>query len=162
MIGMISQNLELATYERKYPKGLFNKGVRVLNEDHIGHVMKETDDKIVIFGDYNYRFDVPKSKIKEVGRNVILNMDFPELAGKYKVDRNAPLPTAEPLDKINDEAYPEGDYQGIKGEYHQQDTRPTTKSSLVYPEEEEEQKQKQKQTITKSVTNMVIGNNNSD
>ena len=101
------ENLDLATYEGKYPKGLFNKGVRVLNEDHVGHVMKETDDKIVIFGDYNYRFDVPKSEIKEVGRNVILNMDFPELASNYKVDRNAPLPTGEPVEKINDDAYPE-------------------------------------------------------
>jgi hypothetical protein len=36
--------------ERKYPKGLFNKGVRVLNEDHVGHIMKETVNKIVIFG----------------------------------------------------------------------------------------------------------------
>jgi hypothetical protein len=25
------ENIDLATYERKYPKGLFNKGVRVLN-----------------------------------------------------------------------------------------------------------------------------------
>ncbi|MBV9177803.1 MAG: hypothetical protein JO297_12275 [Nitrososphaeraceae archaeon] len=97
------QNIDLATYERKYPKGLFNKGVRVLNEDHVGHIMKETDDKIVIFGDYNYRFDVPKSKIKEVGRNVILNMDINELAANYKVDRNAPLPTGEPLDKLAQE-----------------------------------------------------------
>ena len=100
-------NVDLATYERKYPKGLFNKGVRAKNEDHIGHVMKETDDKIVIFGDYNYRFDVPKSKIKETGRNVILNMDFSELASKYKVDRNVPLPTGEPIKKLNEEAYPE-------------------------------------------------------
>jgi hypothetical protein len=68
---------------------VFNKGVRAKNEDHIGHVMKETDDKIVIFRDYNYRFDVPKSRIYEVGRNVILDMDFPELM-KYRVDRNAP------------------------------------------------------------------------
>src|ERR687886_1981495 len=112
------ENLDLATYERKYPKGLFNKGVRVLNEDHVGHVMKETEDKIVIFGDYNYRFDVPKSKIKEVGRNVILNMDFSELASKYKVDRNAPLPTGEPVEKINDEAYLEAhyNYKGIREE----------------------------------------------
>src|ERR671927_1781327 len=112
------ENLDLATYERKYPKGLFNKGVRVLNEDHVGHIMKETDDKMVIFGDYNYRFDVPKSEIKEVGRNVILNMDFPELASKYKVDRNAPLPTGEPIEKINDETYPEQyyDYKEIKEE----------------------------------------------
>src|SRR5918912_363334 len=112
------ENLDLATYERKYPKGLFNKGVRTLNEDHVGHVMKETGDKIVIFGDYNYRFDVPKSKIKEVGRNVILNMDFSELATKYTVDRNVPLPTGEPIEKINDEEEPEAydHYKGIREE----------------------------------------------
>jgi hypothetical protein len=31
--------------------------------------------------------------------------NFPELASKYKVDRNAPLPTGEPVENINDEAY---------------------------------------------------------
>jgi len=92
------ENLDLATYERKYPKGFFNKGVRVLNEDHVGHIMKETDDKIVIFGSFGYRFDVSKSKIKE-GRNVILNMDINELM-KYKVDRDAPLPSGEPIEKL--------------------------------------------------------------
>ena len=86
------KNIDLASYERKYPKPLFNKGVRIENEDHIGHIMKETEDKIVIFGEYNYRFDVPKSAIKQVGRNVILNMEYPELF-KYKVDRNLHLPT---------------------------------------------------------------------
>jgi hypothetical protein len=96
------ENLDLATYERKYPRSLFNKGVRVLNEDHVGHIMKETDDKIVIFGSFGYRFDVPKSEIKEVGRNVILNMDINELM-KYKVDRNAPLPTGEPIEKLGEE-----------------------------------------------------------
>ena len=96
------KNIDLATYERKYPKSLFNKGVRIENEDNIGHVMKETDDKIVIFGSYNYRFDVPKSKIKEVGRNVILNVDYHELF-KYKVDRNAPLLTGEPIEKLGEE-----------------------------------------------------------
>ena len=133
------ENLDLATYERKYPKGLFNKGVRVQNEDHVGHVMKETDDKIVIFGSFGYRFDVPKSKIKEVGRNVILNMDFPELTSKYKVDRNAPLPTGEPAEKINDEAYPE----------------------VYYQEEEEEVKEDEKYVTNKSIANMIMGNNNS-
>ena len=93
------ENLDLATYERKYPKGLFNKGVRVLNEDHVGHVMKETDDRIVIFGSFGHRFDVPKSKIKEIGRNVILNMDINELMN-YKVDRSAPLPSGEPIEKL--------------------------------------------------------------
>jgi hypothetical protein len=64
--------------------------------------MKETGDKIVIFGSFGYRFDLPKSKIKEVGRNVILNMDVNELM-KYKVDRDAPLPTGEPIEKLAEE-----------------------------------------------------------
>jgi hypothetical protein len=54
--------------------------------------MKETDDKIVVFGQSNYRFDIPKSHIIAAGRNVILDMDFPEIF-KHQVDKNAPLPT---------------------------------------------------------------------
>ena len=162
------ENLDLATYERKYPKGLFNKGVRVLNEDHVGHVMKETDDKVVIFGDYNYRFDVPKSEIKEVGRNVILNMDFSKLASKYKVNRNAPLPTGEPIEKINDDTYPGAYYKGIKeeeGRRRYQRKKTTKKSSLIYrkeDEEEEEENDKKHNIISKSITNMIMGNNKGD
>jgi len=70
-----------------------------LNSPYIGHEVRETDDKMVIFGSFGYRFDVPKSKIKEVGRNVILNMDVNELM-KYKVDRDAPLPSGEPIEKL--------------------------------------------------------------
>ena len=68
--------------------------------------MKETDDKVVVFGQSNYRFDIPKSHIiATAGRNVILDMDFPEIF-KYQVDRNAPLPTGESVEKIDEEAYP--------------------------------------------------------
>ncbi|MFL6435803.1 MAG: adenylate/guanylate cyclase domain-containing protein [Nitrososphaeraceae archaeon] len=165
------ENLDLATYERKYPKGLFNKGVRVLNEDHVGHVMKETDDKIVIFGDYNYRFDVPKSKIKEVGRNVILNMDFSELASKYKVDRNAALPTGEPIEKINDEGYPETyySYEGIRQDkrtekyQHKKITRrPGLVSRKVEGDKEEDENGKKHNITAKSIANMIMGGNNGD
>ena len=90
---------DLATYEGKYPKSLFNKGVRTQDEEHIGHVMTEAGDKIVVWGHYNWRFDVPRSKIIAVGRNVILGMDYNEVF-KYKVDRNAPLPTGEPVEKL--------------------------------------------------------------
>lgn len=62
----------MASYESNYPKSLFNKGVRLENEDHVGHVMKETDDKVVIFSEHDNIFDVPKSYITFVGRNVIL------------------------------------------------------------------------------------------
>jgi hypothetical protein len=94
--------VDLATFEGKYPRSLFNKGVRAKNEDHVGHVMKETDKKIVVFGDHNFRYDIPKSKVIAVGRNVILDMDFPEIFN-YKVDREAPLPTGEAVETLVDE-----------------------------------------------------------
>ena len=64
----------------------FNKGVKALDSPHVGHVVRETDDKIVVFGHYDYRFDIPKSEIVAAGRNVIVGIDFPELL-KYKVER---------------------------------------------------------------------------
>ena len=106
------RQMDLGTYEGKYPNSLFNKGVRTENEDHVGPVMKETDDKIVVFGYGNERFDIPKSEIIAVGRNVILKKNFPELF-TFKVDMNAPLPTGEPIEKIDEEAYPEY-YHGPK------------------------------------------------
>ena len=100
------KQVDLAYYEGKYPKSLFNKGVRAENEDDLGFVAKETNDTIVVFGYSNDRYDIPKSEIIAVGMNVIIGKNFPEL-GKYKVDRNAPLPTGEPIDTIAEEAFPE-------------------------------------------------------
>lgn len=85
------RQVDLATYEGKYPSGLFNKGVRAKNEDHVGHVLKETKDTIVVFGDYNIRYGIQKSELYQVGMNVILKVDFSEL-DKYKVNKNNPLP----------------------------------------------------------------------
>ena len=82
---------DLATYEGKYPSGLFNKGVRAKNEDHVGHVLKETKDTIVVFGEFDIRYDIPKSEIYQVGMNVILKVDFSGL-DKYKVNKSEPLP----------------------------------------------------------------------
>jgi sortase (surface protein transpeptidase) len=99
VIGPDAEPVDLATYEGKYPKSLFNKGVRTEDEDHIGHVMMETDDEIVVYGHHDYRFDIPKTRIIAVGRNAIVNMKYNDVF-KYKVDRNAPLPTGEPVEKI--------------------------------------------------------------
>lgn len=79
--------IDLATYEGKYPTSLFNKGVRANNEDDLGHIMKETSDKIIIFGYSNTRYDIPKDHIIAVGRNVTVDIDFPEI-NKNQVDRN--------------------------------------------------------------------------
>jgi hypothetical protein len=47
---------------------------------YIGHVVRETDDKIVIFGDRNDRYDIPKSEIQTTGRNVLIGLNLDEIA----------------------------------------------------------------------------------
>ncbi len=75
----------------KYPNSLFSKGVKILNEDFVGFIMKETKDKIVVFGNYVQRYDIPKSKTYEVGGDIILNMNFKEFV-TYEVDNYVSLP----------------------------------------------------------------------
>lgn len=79
---------DMASYEGKYPKDLFNKTV-VVNGQSIGHIAKETDDLVVVFGDSdNMRFDIPKSKVVIEGSFVVVN----EPLAEYAIDRDAPLP----------------------------------------------------------------------
>jgi hypothetical protein len=42
----------------------FNRGVIALDSPYIGHVVRETYDKIVVFGEGNDRYDIPKSEIQ--------------------------------------------------------------------------------------------------
>ncbi|HKO41303.1 MAG TPA: hypothetical protein VJU85_08585 [Nitrososphaeraceae archaeon] len=41
----------------------FNKGVKALDESNLGHVVRETPHKIVIFAGKNKRYDTPISEI---------------------------------------------------------------------------------------------------
>src|SRR5918996_4877638 len=84
---------ELASFEGRYPKDLFNKSV-FLNDKQtlIGHVTKETDSLIVVFSDSdNSRFDIPKSKITVDGGSVVLIHNDAHLL-QYKVERGDPFP----------------------------------------------------------------------
>jgi hypothetical protein len=84
---------DLASYEGKYPKDLFNKTV-IVNGQAIGRVAKETGDLIVVFGDSNdSRFDIPKSKVAVAGGSVIID----EPVAQYAVNKDAPLPEGKSL-----------------------------------------------------------------
>lgn len=90
---MENTDVDLAGYEGRYPKDLFNKTV-VANGQVMGRVAKETDDLIVVFGDSdNSRFDVPKSKVALAGASIVVN----EPLEQYAVDRDAPLPEGRAL-----------------------------------------------------------------
>ena len=71
----------------------FNRAVMALDSPHIGHVVRETDDKIVVFGGGKERYDIPLSEIQTTGRNVLIGLNFNDIVKKYKVSRDALLPT---------------------------------------------------------------------
>ncbi len=89
--SLASSGDNLGSFEGKYPKSLFNK-VLTVNGETVGHIMKETDDTIVVFSDQDssVRFDIPKSKIQVAGSSVTLNNQ--QDLSTFKVTRDAPLP----------------------------------------------------------------------
>jgi hypothetical protein len=91
----VSSDDDLGSFEGKYPKDLFNKTV-VVDGQTIGHVVRETGDQIVVFGDSdNARFDIPKSIIALSGGSVTINTG--ESIAQYAQDRDAPLPAGKSL-----------------------------------------------------------------
>ena len=50
----------------------FNKGVKSLDSPDMGHVVRETPDKIVVFGGKDERYDIPISEVQQVGANVLI------------------------------------------------------------------------------------------
>ena len=68
-----------------YPNSLFNKKVSLVDENFVGFMMEMTDTKIVVFGDYERRYDIPKIKTTEVNNNIVLDMEWNEFAS-YRVN----------------------------------------------------------------------------
>ena len=62
----------------------FNRGVKTLDNPDIGYVVRETPDKIIVFGGKGNRYDIPLSKIQQVGANVLIGLPFSELERKYR------------------------------------------------------------------------------
>ena len=71
-----------------------NKDVLALETPHIGHVIRETEDKIIVYNGITDRYDIPKSEIQNTGsRNVLIGLPLYGIVHKYKVRREEePLP----------------------------------------------------------------------
>jgi sporulation protein YlmC with PRC-barrel domain len=109
LVGLNQSEIEQRYKVDRNSPLLDGKFLHPINVD-LGFVIKETDDKIIVFGYSNDRYDIPKSEIIAVGMNVIIGKNFPELS-KYKVDRDAPLPTGEPIKTLAvEEAYSNSSY----------------------------------------------------
>ena len=86
-----NDDIDLGSFEGKYPKHLFNKTF-VIDNQTIGHVTKETEDVVVVFSesDKNVRYDIPKSEIVSMGGSVTIRDG--SILETYSRDRDSPLP----------------------------------------------------------------------
>jgi hypothetical protein len=50
--------------------------------------VRETPDKIVVFGGGDERYDIPISEIQQVGANVLIGLKLNDIVTKYKVVKN--------------------------------------------------------------------------
>jgi hypothetical protein len=72
-----------------------NKDVLALETPHIGYVIRETENKIIVYNGIMDRYDIPKSEIQNTGsRNVLIGLPLYGIVHKYKVRREEeePLP----------------------------------------------------------------------
>ena len=68
-----------------FPNSLFNKKVSLSDNSFVGFMMEMTDSRIVVFGDYEQRYDIPKIKTAEFNNNIVLAMEWNEFAS-YRVN----------------------------------------------------------------------------
>ena len=68
-----------------FPNSLFNKKVSLSDNSFVGFMMEMTDSKIVVFGDYEQRYDIPTIKTAEFNNNIVLAMEWNEFAS-YRVN----------------------------------------------------------------------------
>jgi hypothetical protein len=69
-----------------------NKDVLALETPHIGYVIRETENKIIVYNGIMDRYDIPKSEIQNTGRNVLIGLPLYGIVHKYKVRREELLP----------------------------------------------------------------------
>ncbi len=83
-----------------------NKDVLALETPHIGYVIRETENKIIVYNGIMDRYDIPKSEIQNTGsRNVLIGLPLYGIVHKYKVNRQkeilSPINTTEShMDKV--------------------------------------------------------------
>ena len=69
-----------------------NKDVLALEKPHIGYVIRETENKIIVYNGIMDRYDIPKSEIQNAGRNVLIGLPLYGIVHKYKVSREEEEP----------------------------------------------------------------------
>jgi hypothetical protein len=64
-----------------------NRDVLALETPRIGYVVRETEDKIIVYNGIMDRYDIPKSEIQNTCRNVLIGLPLYGIVHNYKVRR---------------------------------------------------------------------------
>ena len=81
-----------------------NRDVLALETPRIGYVVRETEDKIIVYNGIMDRYDIPKSEIQNTGRNVLIGLPLYGIVHNYKVRREEEelLPIISIIDRYMD------------------------------------------------------------
>ena len=80
-----------------------HKAVLALETPQIGYVVRETEDKIIIYNGIMDRYDIPKSEIQNTGsRDVLIGLPLYGIVHKYKVRREEQQQQQQPLPIITE------------------------------------------------------------
>lgn len=75
---------ERSNSQELHTKALVGRKVKSQDGQFVGHVIVNADKNIIVLGHHHYRFDIPKSKIEQISKDVNLSQGY-EMIFAYSV-----------------------------------------------------------------------------
>ncbi|AIC16158.1 hypothetical protein NVIE_018990 [Nitrososphaera viennensis EN76] len=70
------ERVERSNSHELHTKSLIGRKVKSRDDQFVGHVIADADKSIIVLGHHHYRFDIPKSKIQQITKDVILSQEY--------------------------------------------------------------------------------------
>lgn len=70
------KRVERSNSHELHAKSLVGRKVKSRDGQFVGHAITDADKSITVLGHHHYRFDIPKSKIQRISKDVILNQEY--------------------------------------------------------------------------------------
>jgi sporulation protein YlmC with PRC-barrel domain len=88
------KRVERSNSQELHTKSLVGRKIRSRDGQFVGHVVADADNNIIVLGHHHYRFDIPKSKIQQINKDVILGQEYETIFTYSK-------PMATSVDKVS-------------------------------------------------------------
>jgi len=84
------KRVERSNSQELHTKLLVGRKVKSRDGQFVGHVIVDTNKSIIVLGHHHYRFDIPKSKIEQIGKDVNLSQGY-EMIFAYSKSGTPPV-----------------------------------------------------------------------